>query len=181
MSIGFKEWSLVCEALGRGRQCILLRKGGIAEEGGQFRFKYSEFFLYPTFFHQQKEKTKILPDFNEPVPSVQNAGIRYFAKVRWVKRLVDLKMIKRLSPFHIWQESVIEERYRYRQTAYIDLAFVEILQLSEIWRIQETPEIVGCKSWVPLPALPAEIGIYPIYKEENLKEFERQIVDIVGS
>ncbi|MFL6569175.1 MAG: DUF1802 family protein, partial [Chthoniobacterales bacterium] len=30
-SIGFKEWALVCEALGRGEQRIIIRKGGIAE------------------------------------------------------------------------------------------------------------------------------------------------------
>src|SRR2546430_16918150 len=29
--IGFKEWTLVCEALGRGVQGIIIRKGGIAE------------------------------------------------------------------------------------------------------------------------------------------------------
>jgi len=30
-SVGFKEWSLVCDAFGRGEQSIILRKGGIAE------------------------------------------------------------------------------------------------------------------------------------------------------
>jgi hypothetical protein len=30
-SVGFKEWAIVGEALGRGRQSIILRKGGIAE------------------------------------------------------------------------------------------------------------------------------------------------------
>ena len=30
-SVGFKEWAIVCEALGRGEQSIILRKGGIAE------------------------------------------------------------------------------------------------------------------------------------------------------
>jgi hypothetical protein len=30
-SVGFKEWAIVGEALGRGGQSIILRKGGIAE------------------------------------------------------------------------------------------------------------------------------------------------------
>ena len=29
-SVGFKEWSLVCDALGGGTQSVILRKGGIA-------------------------------------------------------------------------------------------------------------------------------------------------------
>jgi len=30
-SIGFKGWSLVCDAMAHGTQSIILRKGGIAE------------------------------------------------------------------------------------------------------------------------------------------------------
>ena len=33
-SVGFKEWALVCQALGTGRQSIILRKGGIATTWG---------------------------------------------------------------------------------------------------------------------------------------------------
>src|SRR5213082_2938121 len=55
-SAGFKEWSLVCDALGRGRQSVILRKGGIAEGRGGFSFRHREFFLFPTFFHEQIAK-----------------------------------------------------------------------------------------------------------------------------
>jgi hypothetical protein len=37
-SIAFKEWAIVCEALGRGGQSIILRKGGIAEGREGFSF-----------------------------------------------------------------------------------------------------------------------------------------------
>jgi hypothetical protein len=49
MSIGFKEWTLICEALGNGSQSIILRKGGIAEGRAGFRFQHDEFFLFPPF------------------------------------------------------------------------------------------------------------------------------------
>ena len=55
---GFKEWALVCEALGRGEQTILLRKGGIAEGREGFGFRHDEFFLFPTFFHEQLVKVR---------------------------------------------------------------------------------------------------------------------------
>jgi hypothetical protein len=55
-SVGFKEWALVCEALGTGRQSIILRKGGIAEGRDGFSFQHREFFLFPTFFHEQLER-----------------------------------------------------------------------------------------------------------------------------
>jgi hypothetical protein len=43
-SIGFKEWAIVCQALGRGWQSIILRKGGIAEGRDGFSFQHGEFF-----------------------------------------------------------------------------------------------------------------------------------------
>ena len=57
-SVGFKEWALVCEALGRGEQTILLRKGGLAEGREGFGFRHEEFFLFPTFFHEQVVKVR---------------------------------------------------------------------------------------------------------------------------
>jgi hypothetical protein len=58
-SVGFKEWSLVCDAFGRGEQSIILRKGGIAEGREGFSFRHREFFLFPTFFHEQVAKVRI--------------------------------------------------------------------------------------------------------------------------
>ena len=48
-------------ALAAGRQSVILRKGGIAEEGGAFRPEHAEFLLYPTFFHEHRAGVK--PEF----------------------------------------------------------------------------------------------------------------------
>ena len=37
MRIAFKEWAMVVDALGRGEQIIILRKGGISEGRGGFK------------------------------------------------------------------------------------------------------------------------------------------------
>ena len=68
MSIGFKEWTLVCDALGSGAQSIIIRKGGIAEGRAGFRFEHPEFFLFPTLFHEQVTKLKLPPDAALPGP-----------------------------------------------------------------------------------------------------------------
>ena len=52
--IALKEWAIVVRALSEGSQIFLLRKGGIAEADGEFRLATQEFFLYPTWEHQQK-------------------------------------------------------------------------------------------------------------------------------
>jgi hypothetical protein len=58
MSPAFKEWRVIVEALGAGEQILILRKGGIAEDGGGFELKAGKFWLFPTQFHEQLAKTK---------------------------------------------------------------------------------------------------------------------------
>ena len=56
MRTAFKEWVVICRALGTGRQVLILRKGGIGEEAGTFRPEHCEFLFLPTGFHQSPEK-----------------------------------------------------------------------------------------------------------------------------
>ena len=59
MRTAFKEWAIVVDALGRGEQILILRKGGIAEGRGGFKPEHERFLLFPTLFHQQRES--VLP------------------------------------------------------------------------------------------------------------------------
>src|SRR5512138_2779668 len=54
MRTAFKEWAIVVDALGRGEQILILRKGGIAEGRGGFRPEHTRFLLFPTAFHEQR-------------------------------------------------------------------------------------------------------------------------------
>src|SRR5437763_3391140 len=108
-SVGFKEWALVCEALGRGEQTILLRKGGIAEGRQGFGFRYPDFFLFPTFFHEQAGKVRT-PDAVIPAATEGEIQIRYFAKLEAHKKITSWPAAVRLQPFHILDESVVRER-----------------------------------------------------------------------
>jgi len=53
--VAFKEWEIVVDALGRGEQIVLLRKGGLHEGREGFRPEYQRFLLFPTLYHQQRE------------------------------------------------------------------------------------------------------------------------------
>jgi hypothetical protein len=98
-SIGFKEWSLVCDALGRGTQSVILRKGGLAEGREGFSFRHREFFLFPTFFHEQIIKVRIA---SADVPGPGNTiAIRWYAKVERALRINSLAIAEALAPLHI--------------------------------------------------------------------------------
>ena len=48
MRTAFKEWAIVVDALGRGAQILILRKGGLREGSGGFRLEQRQFLLFPT-------------------------------------------------------------------------------------------------------------------------------------
>ena len=159
MSIGFKEWALVCEALGRGEQSIILRKGGIAEGRAGFRFQHDEFLLFPTLFHEQVTKLK-LPETTLLPARAEDGGIRieYRARVEWTAAITDLATAHRLAPFHVWRDDVVDERFRYDEKEGLSLAFVRVFRLSEPFAFPDSPKYGGCRSWVTLPDLPERMS-----------------------
>src|SRR3954463_1301114 len=98
--VGFKEWALVCEALGRGEQSVLLRKGGIAEGRGGFGFRHDEFFLFPTFFHEQLVKVRT-PEAKIPAARPGEIEIRYFAKLEAQKEITIWPHAAALESLHV--------------------------------------------------------------------------------
>ena len=167
-SVGFKEWALVCEALGRGEQTVLLRKGGIAEGRDGFGFRHSEFFLFPTFFHEQIEKMRIS---GAEIPKTREGEveIRYFARLEAQKEITSWAAAAALEPFHILQESVVRERFNYKQAG-LHAALVRVFRLAPSWIFADLPAYGGCRSWVKLPEAPAGMQFEPVLSDQEREE-----------
>ena len=154
-SVGFKEWALVCEALGRGEQSVLLRKGGIAEGRTGFQFQHAEFFLVPTFFHEQAGKTRAL-SAKIPEERVGEIEIRFLAKLEFATVVTEWETALALEPLHILTREVVRERFDYDEAPGIHVAFVRVFALEPVWIFADAPRYGGCRSWVELPPLPKE-------------------------
>ena len=87
----FKEWAIVCDALGKGQQSIIFRKGGIHEGKRGLQFKHDQFFLFPTRFHEQEQNIKLGSHSESPLPSEYELGekveIQFFCKIQSIKIL----------------------------------------------------------------------------------------------
>ena len=150
LSVAFKEWAAICRALAEGRQSLILRKGGIAEEGGQFRPDHARFLLYPTHFH-------------EPIDAVEREEVAagtirftHFAEVVEVFQILELEKAPALSELHGWTAEEVTKRFHYRKPGLFVLA-VRVFRLANPVEMAERPEYAGCKSWVPLDgAVPTE-------------------------
>lgn len=166
MSVAFKEWAVVCEAIGSGRQSIMLRKGGIAEGRDGFAFKHREFFLFPTWFHEQLEKTT-LPHGTALPPQLEGEiEIRYAVTLEWSRLVTDASRLPALREFHILQDSVIGERFRYDESPGIHVGFVRAFRLASPRRLPMQKNFGGCRSWVDLPGL-EDAELMPVISDEE--------------
>jgi hypothetical protein len=151
----FKEWAVVVDALMRGRQIIIMRKGGLIEGPGGFDVEHPEFLLFPTLFHQQRES--VLPEsqarFDEIVhlmPEPNVVRLECFARVVAWRRLETLSAARALHGQHIWREDVIEERFDWGRSKQIHVMAVRIFRLAAPVEIPMLEAYGGCKSWIEL-------------------------------
>ena len=174
---GFKEWTLICDALGRGGQSIILRKGGIAEGRAGFRFEHPEFLLLPTLFHEQAAKLRVPAETPLPAPRADGRlEIKFAARVEWTRDIADWPKVQALAPFHLWQNFEVEKRFRQDEKQMVSLAFVRVRRLSEPFVFDDSPRCGGCRSWVEVPALPPHITLAEVLDEATHRARESAIL-----
>ena len=179
-SAGLKEWAIVCEALGRGEQSIILRKGGIAEGRGRFDFRHSEFFLFPTFFHEQIEKVRGT-GAEIPLEREGEIEIRFFAKLLGAREIKSWDMANALEPLHILQQSVIRERFDYDGRPGLHVGLVRVFRLVPSWIFPNAPNYGGCRSWVKLSECPAETRFEPVLTDSEHERRAKEFHDLTCS
>lgn len=150
--IALKEWAIVTEALRRGTQRILLRKGGISEGPNGFQVEHNEFWMFPTQFHQTSDQVRIevadqLPSV--PVPPAGRVPLDVYAVVTGVEFCQDEAEVLRRVPEQILSEETVRDRFRYR-TPGLFVVSLEVFVAEAIHWIDDRPAYAGCRSWVPL-------------------------------
>ena len=150
----FKEWEGIVEALGQGAQILILRKGGIAEGRAGFKPKHPRFWLFPTGFHQQWEKTKPeLRRFFTPAASqTRDIALHYFVEVTDAVYLSSWEQVARLDEMHFWGEEILRERFEYQDRpgmeAGLHLLILRVSRVNLPHKLAPSPEYDGCKSWI---------------------------------
>jgi len=155
MQVAFKEWAVIVEALGRGRQSLILRKGGIAEDSGAFRVDHPRFLLFPTQFHQHRDH--VLPEAADladaaaaQAPAPDQLHLQYAAEVVGWRLLASLDAVQTLAGHHLWSSETIANRFTWGGEDSIVLMALRVLRLEPPALLPMRPEYGGCRSWVTL-------------------------------
>ncbi|MBI2805702.1 MAG: DUF1802 family protein [Planctomycetes bacterium] len=175
----FKEWAVICEALARGTQALILRKGGIAEVAGEFAVEHTRFWLYPTFSHQQKDGIQedarpLLEHVEANRPLAGTVQLQTWVEVDGVYSIRDELTSLLLSHLHIWSEATVAQRFNYR-TPGLFLLVARVYRITQPHVIDESPAYAGCKSWLELDHPLSTDGSTPVLADADFDIVKRQL------
>ena len=177
--VALKEWAAFVSALQNGGQLLLLRKGGIREEGKKFMPAYPSFLLFPTYEHQKKELLK--PPFRSNVELPPNDAkpatvpLTHFAKLHEAIEVSEENALESISPFHIWSDDYAHKRLRWKPRQPLWLLILRVYRLGAAQTIPNLPEYGGCKSWITLRE-PIPLGdLIPVMPQA---EFDHSVAQI---
>jgi hypothetical protein len=172
----FKEWAVVCAAVAKGEQAIILRKGGIDEN---FQVEQRAFWLYPTFTHQQQEGIKpsgrvLLEETQAQRPAAGLVRLSHWAEVTGVYRVHELMPALMLNHLHIWSEQTVEKRFHYRDPG-LNVLAVRVYRAAQAREITETPAYHGCRSWAVLDNPLDTAGSVPVMSDADYRDLQHTL------
>ena len=181
--IALKEWAITVGALAQGEQILLLRKGGIHEEGKDFRVIHPEFLLYPTYEHQREDLLK--PDHQsalerllQETPRSESITFGHWAKAEEIIEVEAQEKVDDLSPYHIWTDEYAQSRLRWKPMLPLSIMLLRVYRMEQPVTVRYIKEYGGCTSWVEImPRI--DLGqLEPVLDDA---EFLRQVDAVKGT
>ncbi|MDX1964246.1 MAG: DUF1802 family protein [Pirellulales bacterium] len=175
-----KDWAAVCAALLRGKQTLLLRKGGIAEEPEGLRFDHSSFWVFPTQFHQNSEALQ--PSARDWTPVAQSWAespgrlmLPVFLQSVAVRQICSLDQLAPFAAWHVLSPATVEQRFLYRQPG-LWLVLVRAYEPAVPLILENPDQYGGCKSWVRLPEPHEPLHPRVIVGDEQFADMQREFL-----
>ncbi|MBX9681024.1 MAG: DUF1802 family protein [Gemmataceae bacterium] len=176
LQYAFKEWAVICRALELGKQSILLRKGGIAED---FRLEHQRFWFFSTYVHQQQDG--IRPDAASWLeaamrdrPPAGKVRLSHWAEATGIRQLRDLAPALRLAPLHFWSDETVRKRFEYRVPG-LNVFAVRVHRAETPVEIDDTAEYQGCRSWVTLDQALPTAGSTPVLDDAAFRDVTQRL------
>ncbi|GAA4438156.1 DUF1802 family protein [Bremerella cremea] len=173
--LALKEWNVVCEAIRRGQQIVLARKGGISEPEGEFELPKDRFWLYPTYFHEAGSKLNELgkklledhPEFTQP-PASAEVTLDLVCEVVEAIYIEDESKLRASLFEQVLNQEAVTARFHYRNPG-IHLLVIRAFEVASPAMVVPTEAMAGCKSWVELAESLAPGQLSPIVDEGSFE------------
>ncbi len=173
--LALKEWAIITKALDRGRQILLIRKGGIREQQKRFVIEGDQFLLYPSYEHQKPDLVK--PEFHGELGSLLASHtddgtltIANLARVEDALELTEPEAVDALSPFYICTNDYAQYRLRWRPKQPLSVLLLRVYRLPEPRTLPVLERYGGCTSWVELEQAIDTTGAAPVLTDDQFND-----------
>ena len=181
--MALKEWAVTVQAMAQGDQVLLLRKGGIHEDGKDFRVIHREFLFYPTYLHQKEELLQpahqpALRKMLEQPQHNDRITFSHWAKAEEVLEISDQEKVDDLEAHYIWTTAYAQSRLHWKPMLPLSVLLLRVHKLEQPVTVPYLPEYGGCTSWVEVLSDVSLGRMEPVLEDS---EFQRRVDDIKGS
>ena len=181
-----KEWAGGIEAMARGEQLVLIRKGGLVDAARGFEIRATEFVFYPTFEHQtvnylRTEYRRYLEEALAARPPEGQVRVELAGQVVLSRESRDPSLLERLEPFHIYHEQFLAQRLKWQPDQPLVVAVVRAWRLAAPQQLPVAAHYAGCKSWVDLDQPVSLEGAFPVLDDRTFDERLSLIRAVLGA
>ena len=153
VDVALKEWAFVVDALRRGEQIALARKGGLRDARGTFEARADAFWLFPTAFHANERWDVPATDAATGAATKALDALAVRAATFEVRAEDAPMALKALSRRSGWPEDLFARRANWKPDAPLVILEVRCYEAREGLTIDPDDERYGgCKSWVDTDA-----------------------------
>jgi len=165
LTVALKEWAVAVRALREGRQIVLLRKGGIREEGGEFEVQARDVLLLPTYEHQIEQAGTLQPCYGSWLQEEERRRLPgEQTRIDAWAHITDIVIVQRfealytLKSQHIYDDSFLRFRTETDPHKPLYALFLRTYELPQPVVLPMEMDYYGCKSWITLkePITPAD-------------------------
>jgi hypothetical protein len=182
--VALKEWAVTEEALATGQIALLIRKGGIHERRGGFGVEHSEFWIFPTGWHQNAadlaEPLHPLMDRLAPPPA-GTVPFRVYAVVDDLFRITSTDVLDALEGMHPLAPPAAHYRFHYAGKPFVYALIVRAYRLPQPVPRPDTLRYEGCVSWVELDEPLSTTGLRPVLSDQDFAALKGEILRRMGT
>ena len=176
---------MTIEALCRGHQILIVRKGGIGEK--RFSLPHPAFYLFPGFLHQRPELVSerwraAYADLLARTEDPDRVALSAWAQIESAHPIADPDALAALENEHILTADYAEKRLRWRRKHPLWAVLLRVWRVADPPVLTIGPEHGGCVSWITLPdRIGAPTALSPALDDERFAAARARVESILAT
>jgi hypothetical protein len=179
LDVAFKESAVICHALARGSQSLILRDPGESTANWVVGEEPTRFWLWPTYSKYFAKKLKpeaaeLEREVKTSRPSEGTARLTHFAEVAGIYHAPNALATLAIAPLHLWSDETVEAIFNANPSGIFVLP-VRVYRAAAPTELSERATSGEIDCWVAL-AQPLETkGATPVLSDEAFRDVLRKL------